>query len=295
MLTRRGLLRGVGGIAASGLALAGYGFGFEPLWRLVVRRYALTPPGWPPGVALRIAALADIHAGEPMMSLGRIEEIVAAANALQPDLIVLLGDYGPASRFVIRDVPHREVARALAALRAPLGVHAITGNHDWWEEGRGDRDRRRVTGIARALEDSGIQVLRNSATRLRTPSGAPFWLAGIESSWAFGTGRGADDLPAALAQAADAAPLLLLAHEPDIFPDVPARVSLTLAGHTHGGQIRLFGHSPIVPSRFGNRFAHGHVVERGRHLIVSGGLGTTRIPVRFGVPPEILLVDLGSA
>ncbi len=92
----------------------------------------------------------------------------------------------------------------------------------------------------------------------------------------------------------DDAPALLLAHEPDVFPRVPARVALTLAGHTHGGQVRVFGFSPIVPSDFGNRYAYGHVVQDGRHLIVSGGLGNSVLPVRFGVPPEITLVRLGA-
>ena len=93
----------------------------------------------------------------------------------------------------------------------------------------------------------------------------------------------------------DGSPVILLAHEPDIFPDVPKRVSLTLSGHTHGGQIRLFGYSPVVPSRFGNRYAYGHVVEDDRHLIVSGGLGFSILPIRFGVRPEILSIELGSA
>jgi len=75
---------------------------------------------------------------------------------------------------------------------------------------------------------------------------------------------------------------------------VPTRVALTLSGHTHGGQVRLFGYSPVVPSRYGNRYAYGHVVEDGRHLIVSGGLGTSILPLRFGVPPEVVLVDLGD-
>ena len=97
-----------------------------------------------------------------------------------------------------------------------------------------------------------------------------------------------------LARATDDAPAILLAHEPDIFPEVPDRIALTLSGHTHGGQVRLFGHSPMVPSRYGNRFAYGNVVENGRQLIVSGGLGTSILPVRFGVPPEILLVTIGS-
>lgn len=92
----------------------------------------------------------------------------------------------------------------------------------------------------------------------------------------------------------DEAPIILLAHEPDVFPKVPRRVALTLSGHTHGGQVRLFGYSPLVPSRYGNRYAYGHVVEDDRHLIVSGGLGMSILPIRFGVRPELLAIDLGS-
>ena len=84
-----------------------------------------------------------------------------------------------------------------------------------------------------------------------------------------------------------------MAHEPDIFARVPARVSLTLSGHTHGGQVRILGWSPIVPSHYGNRYAYSHIVERGRNLIVSGGVGTSKLPLRLGVPPEIVLVELG--
>ena len=102
-----------------------------------------------------------------------------------------------------------------------------------------------------------------------------------------------DDLDVTLGKISDDAPVILLAHEPDIFPRVPGRVSLTLSGHTHGGQIRLLGYSPVVPSRYGNRYAYGHVVENGRDLIVSGGLGSSIFPVRFGVRPEILEIQLG--
>jgi predicted MPP superfamily phosphohydrolase len=103
-----------------------------------------------------------------------------------------------------------------------------------------------------------------------------------------------DDLRGTLAKITGDAPIILLAHEPDVFPKVSPRVSLTLSGHTHGGQVRLFGYSPVVPSRFGNRYAYGHVVEDGRHLIVSGGLGFSILPVRLGVRPEILLIELGA-
>jgi predicted MPP superfamily phosphohydrolase len=120
------------------------------------------------------------------------------------------------------------------------------------------------------------------------------WIAGLGSQWAFPRG-GADDLAAALAPlASDEAPAILLAHEPDVFPRVPRRVALTLSGHTHGGQVRLLGYSPVVPSRYGNRYAYGHVEEDGRHLVVSGGLGCSIAPVRFGVPPEITVIELGG-
>ena len=105
---------------------------------------------------------------------------------------------------------------------------------------------------------------------------------------------GLDDLNATLAKVTDDAPVILMIHEPDAFTEVPSRVALTLAGHTHGGQVRIFGYSPVVPSAYGNRFAYGHVVEDGRHLIVSGGLGCSVLPVRFGVPPEINLIELGA-
>ena len=165
------------------------------------------------------------------------------------------------------------------------------------------RPRRRANGrrrpeTERALLAAGIPVLENAAVRLRH-EGRDFWLAGLGSMWAFGGAmgrwRGVDDLPATLAALADDAPAVLLAHEPDVFPRVPGRVALTLSGHTHGGQVRLPGVPLVVPSNYGARYAHGHVVEGGRDLIVSAGLGTSGLPVRFGVPPEIVLVELGQA
>jgi len=103
-----------------------------------------------------------------------------------------------------------------------------------------------------------------------------------------------DDLPGALRQVTDDAPVVLMVHEPDIFPRVPERVSVTLVGHTHGGQIRLLGYAPYVPSRFGSRYVYGHKIKGGRHMIVSGGLGCSSLPVRFGSPPDIVVVKLGA-
>ena len=295
--TRRHLLKAVLGSAATLVGTGAYAFGVEPALRLRIQRYVPKLPTWPGDLPLTIAALADIHVGEPHMPLSRVEEIVSETNALAPDLIVLLGDYVAGHRFVTRHVGMSELAPKLAALKAPLGVFAIIGNHDWWDDAIAQRLRRGPPLAARALERAGIPVLENAAVRL-TKADRPFWLLGLGDQLAFirggGLYDGVHDLSGTLARVTDDAPAILLAHEPDIFPEVPNRVALTLAGHTHGGQVRLFGHSPMVPSRFGNRFAYGDVVEEGRHMIVSGGLGTSILPVRFGVPPEIVLVTLGA-
>lgn len=300
MISRRTLLRGSTAFLAGTAALSGYAFGVEPQ-RLLVTRYQLKPAGWPTGFKLRICALSDIHAVHPMMSLERIHRIVASANALKPDVSLLLGDYmrGSTSGW---SIPAAEWAPVLAELRAPLGVHAIQGNHDWWDDPVAQANRHGPTQTQLALEANGIPVYDNKAARF-SKDGQPFWIAGLADQLALLPSRkagrswpiGFADLPATLAQVTDQAPILLMAHEPDIFTRVPARVSLTLSGHTHGGQVRLFGYSPIVPSHYGNRFAYGHIQEGGRNLIVSGGLGCSSVlPIRLGVPPEIVLIDLGG-
>ena len=171
----------------------------------------------------------------------------------------------------------------------------MLGNHDWWDDPAAQASRRGPVLARRALEAAGIPVLENDGVRLRQ-GGRPFWLLGLGDQLAFlrRPRGGVDDLPGTLLKLKDDAPAILLAHEPDIFPQVPDRIALTLSGHTHGGQVRILGYSPIVPSSYGNRYAYGHVVENGRHLIVSGGLGTSIMPVRFGVPPEIVHLTLGG-
>ena len=300
MITRRGFLQVLGGGFASAMALGGYAFAIEPLTRLKIARYALTPPGWTPGLKLRIVALADLHACEPWMSARRIASICERANALGGDIIVLLGDYASGMNLVTRYVHSSEWSKALSTLSAPLGIHAIMGNHDWWEDRTAQKNGGGETFGHRALADVGIPVYSNRAIRLEK-NGSGFWIAGLEDQLALLPGKkwkrsamgGLDDLYGTLAQVSDNAPVILLAHEPDIFPKVPARVSLTLSGHTHGGQVRFIGHSPVVPSRFGDRYAYGHIVEQERNLIVSGGLGCSIAPIRFGVPPEIVVVELG--
>ena len=290
-LTRRGLIKGGLGLAGFGtLIVPGTGAyaAMEAADQLVVTDYRLTPPGWRAGQRLTITTVADLHAGGPNMGLARVRQVVDAANALGSDLMVVLGDYFATHRFVTERVPHAAWAGELARLRAPLGVYAIFGNHDWWYD---------IAGTRRALRSVRIPVMENDAVLLGEP-GRRFWLAGLGDQIAHIIGhsrfRGVDDLPGTLARITTDDPVILLAHEPDIFTKVPPRVALTLAGHTHGGQIRLPMMPPVwTPSAYGARFAYGHIVEQGRHLIVSGGLGCSKVPLRLGVPPEIVRVTLG--
>jgi len=288
-VTRRRLLAATAGVVGACAAATGvYAAAVEPQ-DLVVTRYALNPPGWPADRKLSITVIADLHAGGPDMMLPHIRQIVDTANLLKSDLVVLLGDFIARYRFATERVPEAAWAAELARLTAPLGTWAILGNHDWWY------DLARVRG---ALADVRIPLLENNAVMLGA-NGRQFWLAGLGDQLAHRLGhgryRGVDDLPGTLAQIRTDHPVLLLAHEPDIFPQVPARVALTLCGHTHGGQIRLPLIWPaFVPSRYGRRFAYGHIIEDDRHMIVSGGLGTSIVPARLGVPPEILLVELGA-
>lgn len=294
MITRRKFLRGLLGTFLAGLFSAAYGFVIEPALRLRVKRWRIAPPLWTGG-ALKIAVLADLHMGEPVVSLARLKRIVARTNALGADIILVLGDLEAGHRFVTRKVSMEETAAALAELSAPLGRYAILGNHDWWHDRAAQARGGGPNRIAGLLRDAGVPVLQNEALKLGQGAGA-FWLAGLDDQLAIGIGpmifRGLDDLPGTLAQITDDAPVILLAHEPDIFPKVPDRVALTLSGHTHGGQVRFFGWSPVVPSNFGNRFAYGHVRERARDLVVSGGIGCSIVPFRLGVVPEITLLEL---
>jgi uncharacterized protein len=300
MISRRHFLRFSAGLGATSISTVAYGFS-EPVLRLRVARYEIAPPQWPAGFHLKIAVVADVHACDPWMSLQHIQAIVERTNALGADIIVMLGDYVAGHRHVTRFIPAGEWAAGLAGLKAPLGVHAILGNHDYWDDRIVQREGQGPTVARRALEAAGIPVYENDVARL-TKSGRSFWLAGLGDQLAYMPARrfrpvkriGVDDLTATLAKVTDNAPVILLAHEPDIAMRVPPRVALQLSGHTHGGQIRLLGWSPVVPSRYGERFAYGHT-RTNCDVIVSGGLGCSIMPFRLGVPPEIVLVTLGGS
>ena len=183
-------------------------------------------------------------------------------------------------------IREKDWACELGRLTAPLGVHAVLGNHDWWDDTEVQRRRAGTPAAGLALQDAGIPVYENASVRLEKDGGA-FWLAGLADQEAFwsspgrkaGRSRflGCDDLAGTLGQVKDDAPVILMAHEPDIFPHVPDRVALTVSGHTHGGQIRILGYAPVVPSRFGNRYVYGHIVETEAQPHRLGGARLQRV------------------
>lgn len=256
-------------------------------WRVVgieprdvhVRPLSLRVPHWPAALrGLRVAAMSDVHTGAPHVSPERLRALVGRVNAAEPEIVLLLGDYVIHGILGGRFVEPETTADILAGLRAPGGVVAVLGNHDWWYDGQ---------RVRAAFEARSITVLENEA-RLVDAHGRKVWVAGLADLW-----TRTPDMERALSAVPRGAAVVLLSHSPDVFPDVPERVSLTLAGHTHGGQVRLpIAGTLAVPSRYGSRYAAGHVVEGGRHLFVTTGIGTSILPVRFRVPPEVVILTL---
>jgi predicted MPP superfamily phosphohydrolase len=260
--------------AAAAVAYAGW---IEPR-RLVTTRQTLCLPRWPRELdGLRLGLLSDLHSGAPHASLKAVGRAVERLNEEAPDAILLLGDYIDAHPLWGGRLEPETIAHELAALRAPLGVYAVLGNHDW--KRAGDR-------MWRALHNEGIEVLEN-----RVLQAGDLYVAGLAD-----LRHRRPDLPGALAGVPAGAPVVLLSHDPDVFPYVPDRISLTVSGHTHAGQVAIPRlRRPAIPSRYGERYARGHVVEDGRHLYITSGLGTSGLPLRLLAPPEVVVLELTSA
>ena len=263
------------------LGLLGFwGFFIEPN-RLVVRQQTIQIESWPRELnGLRIAVVADIHAGAPFIDDKKLRLIVKRTNELHPDLIVILGDYMTGNGWVRRQVKPEEFAPILKDLSAPLGLYSVLGNHDWWFNGK---------EVRRGLEQNGIKVLEDEVVQLNV-RGTTLWLAGLADLW-----TRPQHIEETINKVPEGAPVIALTHNPDIFPQVSQRVPLLLAGHTHGGQVRfpLIG-SVVHSSKLGKRYESGHVFENNHHLFVTTGIGTSIMPVRFGVPPEIVLLTVNS-
>jgi predicted MPP superfamily phosphohydrolase len=267
-LGRPGQLLGAGLVAgAAAWAL------IEPA-RLKLRRIDVPLERWPEALdGLTVAVVSDLHTGAPHVDVSRI---VAKVNGAQPDLIALVGDYADPSVPFGEPVAPEEVAQALGELRAPLGTFAVLGNHDWHHYGE---------RVPRALRETGIEVLENDAVALEW-CGAVLWIAGLADMR-----ERNPDPTVALAMVPESQALIVLTHDPDMFPQLRDRAAVTLAGHTHGGQVGLpLLRRAAAPTTHG--YIGGEVREHGGYMYVSRGIGTTGFPIRLAAPPEIALLKL---
>lgn len=272
-------LMALGGFGAT--TAGAWGFFVEP--RMVKERHVrLESVRWPGHCRdLRIAVLGDFQVGAPWFKIKHLDKVVAKVNALEPDLIVLLGDYVIEGVLFGRFVHPPEIARSLSKLKAPHGVYSVLGNHDWWHDGE---------EIWRELEGAGIHVLENSSVPVDLPEGR-IWIAGLadESTREPCMITTFESIP-------EDEPVIGLVHDPVTFFGMPERVAVTFAGHTHGGQFRLpFVGTPYSVGGTPRRMAYGLIEEGGRHLYVTSGLGTSAVPARFNMPPEIAMVTLAAA
>ena len=219
--------------------------------------------------------ISDIHVGGSFIDEEKLRTIVARTNERQPELIVILGDYMTKAR-----IRAGGLWAVLKDFSAPLGTYSVLGNHDRWDSG---------DGVRRGLEQNGIKVLENEVVQLNA-RGTSLWLVGLADLW-----TRSQRIEETVAKVPEGQPMIALTHNPDIFPRLPQRVPLLLAGHTHGGQVRfpLIG-TVVESSRYGDRYVRGHVFENNHHLFVTTGIGTSIMPVRFSVTPEIVLLTLKS-
>lgn len=247
--------------------------------KIIIRRTTLKLNNWDKKHDnLKIAIISDIHAGAPFINTKKIEEIVQLTNKEKPDLILLPGDFVSHGVIGEKSVKPELVAGILSKLKSKYGMIAVLGNNDWGYDGE---------RVKQALEKENITVLENNAKEL-VINGKPLWIAGLADLI-----KRFPDIDEALSKINENTSVILLSHNPDVFPFIPDRVNLTIAGHTHGGQVELpfFGRL-IVPSGFGERYAFGHIHENNKDLFVSTGIGTSIIPVRFRVMPEINILTI---
>ena len=249
--------------------------------RLRVHEETLTLTNWSANLDnFKIVAVSDIHGGSQSVDGARIRTLVETINRQNPDLIVLLGDYVSQTRGRSSDLkmPSAEIAESLKGLQAKYGVYAIIGNHDWWY------NEAKITG---EFEAAGITILDNETKQISV-GGETVTLWGIEDFW---KKRRVPLEP--FDQIAEKKNIIALTHNPDSFDQTPPEVALMLAGHTHGGQVRIpFYGAPITVSQ--RKYYTDHLVENDHDVYITSGFGTTGPPFRFLTPPEIAVLTLKS-
>lgn len=298
MLTTKEIISFALVLLVAAIVCLAYAYFIEPS-RLVINHSTIKIKAWDPAFdGLKIVMIGDIHGGSNNVTTERLREIVARTNEQNADIIVLLGDYvtqvdedKPLSQRGLV-MPIATIADNLAGLKAKHGVFAVLGNHDGWY---GD------TSIATELTRVGYKVLQNEVAVIEK-DGKRLKILGLidhlklSPRW---SQTSANLRP--IAEADGEGNLIVLEHSPDIAQVITGDLSISkdlrliLAAHTHGGQVwfPILG-TPVVPSSFGQKYSYGHVKENGVDMFVTSGIGTSVLPIRFMMPPEIAVLTIKS-
>ena len=244
--------------------------------RIVIKKVDITLPGWnKEHKNLKVAVLSDFHIGFGAMNRNKLNTIINITNSQNPDLILLLGDYVNVS---VKNKRFLNYLLDFKKFRSKYGVFAVMGNHESWQV------RHKIRSL---LKDAGVNTLENRAVNI-TIDDKSFWIAGIEDLTS-----GHPDLGYIMKQINDDNPVIFLSHNPNIFTQLPKNVNLAIAGHTHGGQLYIpFLVNLLNRSPFKKSFLKGYMVKNNQHFYISSGLGTTIIPARFLISPEIVFLNL---
>lgn len=215
---------------------------------------------------LKVVFASDLHIKPYEMF--RLKKTVKKINKQNADIVLLAGDYVSGHKQK-SSMPIEKIAKELKQIKSKFGTIGILGNHDCWA-GKYE--------IKKALEENNIKILINENICFDK-----FCIAGVDDMQ-----TGEPDTEKALSNINK--PVILLSHSPDIMPEVPEKVNLTLAGHLHGGQLRP-GRAFIVPSKYGNKYANGYLEEDNKKIYTSKGLGNSIVPMRFNCFPEIVVIN----